>query len=127
MYRVLKPGGWCIGSVPHVSPVHLEPFDFRRYTDLGLKQLLEKAGFTDINIEGSGGVHSAAALMIAMDWVLTTRKDGEAQGFSSSRAVLLAPVIGLMNAIALLMDTILGNKHRTPANLCWIAKKPISE
>ena len=43
-----------IGSVPHISPVHLEPYDFRRYTDLGVRQLLHNAGFTGIEIEGSG-------------------------------------------------------------------------
>jgi SAM-dependent methyltransferase len=126
MYRVLKPNGLCIGSVPHISPVHLEPYDFRRYTDLGLEKLLKEAGFIDIKIEGNGGVYSAAALMIAMDWMLTSKEEGKAQGFSSSRAVLLSPIVGLMNALALSSDMILGNKNRTPANLCWIASKPLN-
>jgi ubiquinone/menaquinone biosynthesis C-methylase UbiE len=126
MYRVLKPNGLCIGSVPHISPVHLEPYDFRRYTDLGLEKLLKEAGFIDIKIEGNGGVYSSVALMIAMDWMLTSRQEGKPQGFSASRALFLSPIVGLMNALALILDMILGNKNRTPANLCWIATKPPS-
>lgn len=125
MFRVLKPGGRCIGSVPHVSPVHLEPYDFRRYTDLGLEQLLKNAGFVNISIEGSGGVYSAAALMVAMDWMLTIRQVNKPQGFSVPRAVLLSPLVGMMNITAIVLDTILTNNHRTPANLCWSAQKPL--
>ncbi|KYC36857.1 ubiquinone/menaquinone biosynthesis protein [Scytonema hofmannii PCC 7110] len=127
MYRILKPGGKCIGSVPHVSPVHLEPYDFRRYTDLGVKQLLQNAGFVEITVEGNGGVHSTAALMIAMDWMLTPRREGEPQRFSSTKALLLSPLVGLMNTIGLILDSWLGNKQRTPANLCWTAIKPFHE
>ncbi|OUL29900.1 SAM-dependent methyltransferase [Nostoc sp. T09] len=126
MYRILKPGSLCIGSVPHISPVHLEPYDFRRYTDLGLESLLKDAGFIDIKIEGNGGVYSAAALMIAMDWMLTSRKEGKPQGFSASRALLLSPIVGLMNVAGLILDMMLGNKNRTPANLCWTATKPLN-
>lgn len=125
LYRILKSGGKCVGSVPHVCPVHLEPHDFRRYTDLGLKQLLEDAGFSDINVEGNSGVYSTAVLMIAMDWMLTYRKEGEPQEFSTSKALLLSPIVGLMNVTGMILDKILGNKHRTPANLCWIATKPL--
>ncbi|ANV85638.1 ubiquinone/menaquinone biosynthesis protein [Picosynechococcus sp. PCC 7003] len=124
IYRILKPGGRFIGSVPHVSPVHLEPYDFRRYTDLGVKKLLEEAGFINIEVEGNGGVYSTVALIVAMDWMLTTRKEGQAQGFSASRALLLSPLVGLMNIMGIILDKILGNKGRTPANLCWIATKP---
>jgi ubiquinone/menaquinone biosynthesis C-methylase UbiE len=127
MYRVLKPNGLCIGSVPHISPVHLEPYDFRRYTDLGLEKLLKDAGFINIKIEGNGGVYSSVALMIAMDWMLTSRQEGKPQGFSTSRALFLSPIVGFMNALALILDKILGNKNRTPANLCWTASKPLSQ
>src|ERR1700730_10091124 len=68
-YRILKPAGWFVGSVPHVSPVHLEPHDFRRFTDLGLEQILEKHGFGEIEVEGNCGVFASASLMIAMDMV----------------------------------------------------------
>lgn len=126
IYRLLKPNGKFIGSVPHISSVHLEPYDYRRYTDFGVQQLLKDAGFTNIRIDQSGGVYSAAALMIAMDWMLSPRAENEPQGFSMNRALLLSPIVGLMNVMGLLVDNILSsNKSRSFANLCWIAEKPI--
>ncbi len=125
IYRILKPGGKLIGSVPHISPVHLEPNDFRRYTDLGLRQLLGGAGYTDIKIEGSGSVYSATALLITMDWMLTPRKDGVSQGFSAKKALLLSPIVGLINILGLLLDFLAKDKYRSPANLCWSASKPL--
>ena len=119
--RVIKPGGMFIGSVPHVSPVHLEPYDFRRYTDLGLRQLLQKHGFRVVEVCGSGGVYSCAAFLISMDWVLSKRKDGEGQQFSTTRAFWLSPVIGAMNIAGWLADRLLPESGRTPANLTWVA------
>jgi SAM-dependent methyltransferase len=125
IFRTLKPGGLFIGSVPHVSPVHLEPHDYRRYTDLGVTKLLQDAEFENIHVEGNGGVHSAAALMIAMDWVLSYREDNKPQQFSATKALIVSPLIGFMNGMGLLLDRLAGNKGRTPANLCWIARKPV--
>lgn len=124
IYRILKPGGKFIGSVPHISPVHLEPYDFRRYTDLGVKQLLENAGFVDITIEGNGGVYSTVALILAMDWMLSARQENQSQKLFTFRALLLAPLVGLLNTVAIILDRIFGDKQRTPANLCWTATKP---
>lgn len=125
IYRILKPGGKFIGSVPHISPVHLEPYDFRRYTDLGVKQLLENAGFVDIKVEGNGGVYSTVALILAMDWMLSARQENKSQKLLMFRALLLAPLVGFLNAIAIVLDRFLGDKQRTPANLCWTATKPL--
>ena len=61
-YRVLRPAGLFLGSVPHISPVHLEPTDFRRYTDLGLRQLLTEASFEVAAVEGNGPEGLARAL-----------------------------------------------------------------
>jgi SAM-dependent methyltransferase len=119
--RVLKPGGLLLGSVPHVSPVHLEDHDYRRYTDLGLRQLLEKHGFTKIEVDTSGAVYSSAALLVTMDWVLSKRQAGRPQEFRTDRAVLLSPLIGLINLAALLSELALPNSGRSPANLCWSA------
>jgi|LakMenEpi04Sep11_1017361.scaffolds.fasta_scaffold02368_1 SAM-dependent methyltransferase len=125
-YRLLKPCGKFIGSVPHVSPVHLEPCDYRRYTDYGIEQLLKSNGFSNIKISLSGGVYSASALMIAMDWMLTSRDDSKPQGFSLYRALLFAPIVGIMNLFGLVMDKLFASKKsRSFANLCWIAEKPL--
>jgi SAM-dependent methyltransferase len=120
--RVLKPGGWLLGSVPHISPVHLEPHDYRRYTDLGLRELLERHKFAEIIIEGNGGVYCAAALLLTMDWMLSRRREGQPQEFSANRAFWLSPVVGLVNLSAQAADALFGDKGRSPANLCLAAR-----
>lgn len=45
IYRVLKPGGILLTTVPFVWDEHEQPYDFARYTSFGLRHLLEKSGF----------------------------------------------------------------------------------
>jgi ubiquinone/menaquinone biosynthesis C-methylase UbiE len=44
-YRVLKPGGYAIYSIPFIWHLHEEPRDFYRYSRYGIEYLFEKAGF----------------------------------------------------------------------------------
>jgi len=44
-YRILKPGGRFIGSVPFLAEVHLDPNDYFRYTYQALEKLFESEGF----------------------------------------------------------------------------------
>lgn len=55
LYRVLKPGGNILLSIPFVWEEHEQPYDFGRYTSFGIKHLMEIHGFTVINVEKSGG------------------------------------------------------------------------
>jgi SAM-dependent methyltransferase len=54
-FRVLKPGGYAIYSVPFIWHVHEEPRDFFRYSRYGLKYLFEKAGFEIVEIRALSG------------------------------------------------------------------------
>jgi len=45
MYRVLKPGGKLLITVPFMWGEHEAPFDFRRYSRYGICQQLERAEF----------------------------------------------------------------------------------
>src|SRR5690606_16606618 len=45
LYRVLKPGGHMLLTVPFVSDEHEIPYDFARYTSFGLKHILQEKGF----------------------------------------------------------------------------------
>ena len=45
LHRVLKPGGTMICSCPLFYEEHEQPYDFYRYTQFGLRHLLESAGF----------------------------------------------------------------------------------
>jgi ubiquinone/menaquinone biosynthesis C-methylase UbiE len=54
-FRVLRPGGFAIYSVPFIWHLHEEPRDFYRYSKYGLKYLFEKAGFTITEIKALSG------------------------------------------------------------------------
>ncbi|MFT7090977.1 MAG: hypothetical protein ACJAYW_000940 [Candidatus Azotimanducaceae bacterium] len=45
IFRVLKPGGQLLLTVPFVWDEHEQPFDFARYSSFGLRHLLKRAGF----------------------------------------------------------------------------------
>jgi len=54
--RVLEPGGRLLLIAPHEWEEHQQPHDYFRYTRYGLRYLLERAGFTEIDIHPVGGI-----------------------------------------------------------------------
>lgn len=54
-YRVLRPKGYAIYTVPLFWHLHEEPSDFYRYTEYGLKYLFENAGFEIIELKPLSG------------------------------------------------------------------------
>jgi len=57
--RVLVPGGTAVISVPFAWPLHEVPYDFYRYTEFGLKSLLENSGLKVIHHEDHGNAMEA--------------------------------------------------------------------
>lgn len=55
--KVIRPGGWVIITTLFAFPEHGFPDDFYRYTQSGLRLLLEDAGFNNINTEYAGGIY----------------------------------------------------------------------
>jgi len=45
LFRVTKPGGFLVCTVPFLQPEHKIPTDFQRYTRDGVEILLRKAGY----------------------------------------------------------------------------------
>lgn len=52
--RVIRPGGSIVVTTLTCFHIHGYPDDYYRYTDSGLRGLLEDAGFTDIQTEYAG-------------------------------------------------------------------------
>ena len=59
IYRVLKPGGNIILTVPFAWEIHEEPYDFFRYTKHGLRELFERNGLKINYIKPNGGKWAA--------------------------------------------------------------------
>lgn len=57
-FRVLKPGGQIIITVPFLFRVHGDPHDYGRYTDYYWQMALSNAGFSQISIERQGLFYS---------------------------------------------------------------------
>jgi SAM-dependent methyltransferase len=56
IFRILRPGGTLILSVPFHEPLHELPNDFYRYTNISVAYLMEKQGFQVREVYRRGGV-----------------------------------------------------------------------
>ncbi len=54
-FRVLRPEGVLILSGPMYWHLHEEPHDYFRFTEYGLRHLLQQAAFENIRIRANGG------------------------------------------------------------------------
>ncbi len=80
IYRVLKPGGRLVLSVPHLSRLHDEPHDYYRYTRYGVRRLLEQAGFEVVTLEKRGGLvsflgHQLSTVLMSLTWGVPLLRD----------------------------------------------------
>lgn len=58
IWRVLKFHGKIILSVPYLSRLHEEPFDYYRFTEHGLRLLLKENGFSILELNTTGSLFS---------------------------------------------------------------------
>ncbi len=59
IFRVLKPGGHIVLTVPFAWELHEEPYDFFRFTPHALKELFTEAGLQIDYIKPNGGMWAA--------------------------------------------------------------------
>jgi SAM-dependent methyltransferase len=71
--RILRPGGHLIVGVPFLQPFHADPWDFRRYTQMGLQELGASVG---LKVTASFPVHTIAQTLGWIAWEWANEKGG---------------------------------------------------
>lgn len=66
-FRVLRPGGWAVYSVPFIWHLHEEPRDFYRFTKHGLAYLFRKVGFEAVDVQPLSGFWTTFSTLAAYD------------------------------------------------------------
>lgn len=68
IYRVLKPGGVAVWSVPFLWPLHDVPHDHYRFTPFFFEEALSTVGYEHVSIRSLGGWDASLAQMFAL-WI----------------------------------------------------------
>jgi SAM-dependent methyltransferase len=64
--RVLAPGGRLLCYIPFIQPFHASPYDFQRYTDVGLREQFH--GFEVLSVRVGAGPTSGM-LWVLQEWL----------------------------------------------------------
>ncbi len=94
--RVLKTNGKLLITTPFVWDEHEVPHDYCRYTSFGLKNVLERNGFTVLTYQKSGSFLELIAQMIL---VYLNRKMGSHKIFKFPFLLFMCPVINILTLI----------------------------
>lgn len=123
-YRVLKPGGQAIFTVPFSWELHEEPYDFYRYTKYSLRENFTKAGFDVVELKANGGKW-AAIFQLNLNILMSTRK------YKTMRSRLIAlffvklRMMYLYNKLAIWLDRRYYDEILT-LNYIIVLKKPVT-
>ena len=63
LYRMARPGAHVMVSAPQSAWLHNLPYHFFHYTNIGMRKILEDAGFEVITLDAQGGHFTTLALM----------------------------------------------------------------
>lgn len=118
--RVLRAGGILILTTPQTWGLHLEPFDFYRFTKYGLRHQGAKSGLEVLDVSPTCGLWATCGQRIA-DTVIFTYAAGR------SRLVLepLMLAMAVLLHVACWLDHICGKRGDT-LDYVMVARKPLS-
>ena len=118
-YRILKPGGVAIYSVPFIWHLHEEPRDFYRFSKYGLDYLFKKAGFEVVEIKALSGFWVTFSQLLVYNLYRLNR--------GPLRWLRIIDGLGLaLQGMAYLLDHLDRTEQWTWMYMV-VAKKPISE
>ncbi|WP_238009745.1 methyltransferase domain-containing protein [Dactylosporangium sp. AC04546] len=94
MHRVLKPGGRMLVFVPFMQPFHASPYDFQRYTEVGLKEQFPQ--FEVLSVKPGAGPTSGM-VWVLQEWLAMLLSFGSAKLYR-----LVLPLTWLLSPLKLL-------------------------
>ena len=119
-YRILKPSGFGIFTVPFSWECHAEPYDYYRFTKHGLKYQFEKNGFDIIEIRPLEGAYATILqLTITSIYGSTIRQSMLVRIYRRIQRLFLVPIL---NILALKLDQFFYN-DKLCLNYLVIVKK----
>ena len=116
MYRVLRPGGKALITVPFAFPEHEKPFDFFRYTSFGLNKLFDFNKFTiDHSVKSTSFFLSVVQLFIIYIYQISDAK--------IYKLLIQITLIFPINLLGILLDKVLPDNKNFYSNLIVIYTK----
>lgn len=104
IYRILKPGGLIIGSVPFIFPIHDEPHDYFRFTRYGISYLFRNFKCLKL-VERNSYIKSWYVILLRL---INTESFKE-----RIIGVMLFPFMVLILPIVITLDMVVKNNHST--------------
>lgn len=122
LFRVLRPGGVLILTVPFMWPEHEQPHDCLRYTSFGLRDRLEQAGF---RLESQSKLTRGGAALCALtaDRINTLLRPTPLPVRIVGRSLLIAP----LSVIGWLLDAASSEQTELYLDNFAICRKPDSD
>lgn len=116
LFRILKPGGLVVGSVPFILGIHDHPIDYFRFTRFGLLQLF--SDFEQHTLRERNGYFGATAVLIHRRFVVGSKSDRRL-------ALVLSPLLLVLVFVLEIIDLILPSDDCTTGYF-FIFRKPDS-
>jgi SAM-dependent methyltransferase len=110
--RVLVPGGHLVLSVPFIWHLHDEPWDYWRFTEFGLRAIIERAGLDVVALTPTNGMIGALlqSRCYALMWVAGPLRP------------LTRPLVWFLQTLALVIAPLDRNKRMT-SNYVVLARR----
>lgn len=96
LYRVMKPKGRMLLTVPFCWNEHEMPFDYARYSSAGIQHLLQKHGFTILSHEKIGTFARVCFQLVALYFFELFKKWGKLGFIISMLFIIPVNIFGLI-------------------------------
>ena len=120
LFRVTRSGGTVLVTVPYLYPTHEAPYDMRRFTHFGLRDLMERHGFDVLDVEAKGGAGRLLAHYVVLFLVAAL---GPLTRFKPLRALLAFPQEAFLR-VRRTPRTVRGTATRISLGYMLVARRP---